>query len=85
MWNHMTRSNNKAVWRTPVTKAHFYNILFLKYSSPGSVTDTEYRGISKYRYRRKNTEKTINRYFNFVNTTPSDQSSRPFWRPTQPD
>ena len=54
---------------------------------PGSVTDTEYRGISKYRYRSRYSkyQKTVNRYFNFVNTTPRDQSLRPFWRPTQPD
>jgi len=61
--------------------------------SPGSVTntDTEYRGISKYRYRYQsryskyrnisNTEqkipkKTIYRYFNSVNTTPRDQLSQ---------
>ena len=75
----------------------------LVYTSPGSVadTDTEYRGISKYRYRcryskyRKipNTEekiskKTINQYFNFVNKTPSWSqftSVLNFWWPTQPD
>ena len=80
------------------------HILWIEYgtTSPGSVTDTdtEYRGISKYRYRYRrryskyrkipNTEekipkKSVNWYFNFVNTTPRDQSLRPFWRPTQPD
>jgi len=70
------------------------------FASPVSVTDTEYRGISKYRYwyqsryskyrKIPNTEekiqkKSVNRYFNFVNTTSRDQSLRPFWRQTQPD
>ena len=68
-----------------------------QYSCPGLVTDTEYRGISKYRYRyrsryckyrripKKKYRKNDKSVFHFVNTTPRDQSLCPFWRPTQPD
>ena len=57
------------------------------HTSPGSVTDTKV-GIpipKNIEYRRKDTEKTINRYFNFVITAFLDQSLRPRpWPPTQP-
>jgi len=52
--------------------------------SPGSVTDTDTEiGIPNteiYRIPNENTEKTINRYFNFVTIAVLVISFRPLWR-----